>query len=136
MSRMKKSGISVGVKSRKPRTTDPDARIAMVEKQIERLETLNASRRELIAKTEEKLNQRKEALHKSEDMLENARAKRERIVHFKERRAMSKEERAAQRAEEKAKINKLLEALRATGIGVDEMIEKLSAKESAAEEDI
>ena len=65
---------------RRPRTTDPDARIALVDKQIQRLETLNANRRELIAKTEEKLNQRKEALCKSEAMLENARAKRERIV--------------------------------------------------------
>lgn len=71
--------------SARARTTDPDARIAMVEKQIERLETLNASRRELIAKTEEKLNQRKEALRKSEAMLEAARAKRERIIEYKER---------------------------------------------------
>ena len=46
-----------------------DARIALVDKQIQRLETLNANRRELIAKTEEKLNQRKEALCKSEAML-------------------------------------------------------------------
>lgn len=136
MPRIKKDGSSVEIKARKPRTTDPDARIALVDGQIQRLEVLNDNRRRLIWQTEKKLNERKDALHRSEIALQNAREKRERIVALKERGSMTKEERAAQRAEEKAKINKLLEALKATGIGVDEMIEKLSAKESAAEEDI
>lgn len=136
MPRIKKDGSPVEIKARKPRTTDPDARIALVDGQIQRLEVLNDNRRRLIWQTEKKLNERKDALHRSEIALQNAREKRERIVALKERGSMTKEERAAQRAEEKAKINKLLEALKATGIGVDEMIEKLSAKESAAEEDI
>ena len=74
MPRPKKNTTAAStVQHRRPRTTDPDARIALVDKQIQRLETLNENRRELIAKTEEKLNQRKDALCKSEAMLENAR---------------------------------------------------------------
>ena len=126
MPRAKKNASVVAAPvQRRRRTTDPDARIAMVEKQIERLETLNASRRELIAKTEEKLNQRKEALRKSEAMLEAARAKRERIIEYKERSAMSKAEKAALRAEEKAKVSALMDALKKKGITLDDIIQEL-----------
>lgn len=130
MPRIKKDGTPVEIKARKPRTTDPDARIALVDVQIQRLEKLNESRRELISQTEKKLNERKEALNKSEIALQNAREKRERIVAFKERGAMTKEERAARRASEKAKITELLEAMKATGISLDDLISKLTVRES------
>ena len=128
MPRIKKDGTPVEIKARKPRTTDPDARIALVDVQIQRLEKLNESRRELIS--QKKLNERKEALNKSEIALQNAREKRERIVAFKERGAMTKEERAARRASEKAKITELLEAMKATGISLDDLISKLTVRES------
>lgn len=114
---------------RRPRTTDPDARIALADKQIQRLEALNENRRELIAKTEEKLNQRKTALSKSEAMLENVRAKRERIIAFKERAAMSKAEKAAYRAEERAKMAALMDALKKKGISLDDIIQELDKSE-------
>lgn len=135
MPRIKKDGSPVETKVRKPRTTDPDARIALVDEQIHRLEKLNESRRELIAQTEKKLNERKEALNKSEIALQNAREKRERIVAFKERSAMTKEERAARRTAEKAKIAELLDVMKTTGISMDDLIERLTVGKSATEED-
>ena len=130
MPRPKKNATAAStVQHRRPRTTDPDARIALVDKQIQRLETLNANRRELIAKTEEKLNQRKDALCKSEAMLENARAKRERIVAFKERSSMTKAEKAAMRAEERAKMTALMDALKKKGISLDDIIQELDKSE-------
>lgn len=135
MPRIKKDGTPVEIKARKPRTTDPDARIALVDVQIQRLEKLNESRRELIAQTEKKLNERKEALNKSEIALQNAREKRERIVAFKERGAMTKEERAARRTAEKAKIAELLDVMKTTGISMDDLIERLTVGKSATEED-
>lgn len=135
MPRIKKDGSPVETKVRKPRTTDPDARITLVDEQIHRLEKLNESRRELIAQTEKKLNERKEALNKSEIALQNAREKRERIVVFKERSAMTKEERAARRTAEKAKIAELLDVMKTTGISMDDLIERLTVGKSATEED-
>ena len=43
---------------------------------------------------------------------------------------MTKEERAARRASEKAKITELLEAMKATGISLDDLISKLTVRES------
>ena len=83
----------------------------------------------MIAKTEEKLNQRKDALCKSEAMLENARAKRERIVAFKERSSMTKAEKAAMRAEERAKMTALMDALKKKGISLDDIIQELDKSE-------
>ena len=130
MPRIKKDGSPVEIKARKPRTTDPDARIALVDGQIQRLEVLNDNRRRLIWQTEKKLKERKDALHRSEIALQNAREKRERIVALKERGSMTKEERAARRAAEKAKMTELLEAMKATGISMDDLIAKLTVRES------
>ena len=49
----------------------------MADEKIQRLEKLNEERRELIAKTEAKLNDRKESLAKSEAELEKVKARRD-----------------------------------------------------------
>lgn len=129
MPRPKKNTTAAStVQHRRPRTTDPDARIALVDKPDSAFGNAQATAR-IVAKTEEKLNQRKDALCKSEAMLENARAKRERIVAFKERSSMTKAEKAAMRAEERAKMTALMDALKKKGISLDDIIQELDKSE-------
>ena len=73
-------------KARKPRTVDPDQRLALVDKQIERFSNLAASREELLQKTEALAAERREALEKTNAKLKALQEKRARIVSLKERR--------------------------------------------------
>jgi len=73
-------------KTRKPRTVDPDQRLALVDVQIERFSRLCAEREELLKKTEALAAERREALEKTEEKLKTLQEKRARIVSLKERR--------------------------------------------------
>ncbi|MDD3409531.1 MAG: hypothetical protein PHY12_01845 [Eubacteriales bacterium] len=99
-------------------------RIAMAEKQIERLNKLNASREALVAKTQKTLDERKEALEKSRAMLAKQIAKKERLTE----NVMSSEEKAVRKAEKKAEAEKLamLNALlKEKGKSIDELLAEI-----------
>ncbi len=115
-------------KTRKPRTTDPDERIALVDKRIEELNKTIADRRELIAKTEVTQNQRRDALQKNEEMLSDAQAKRARIVASKEAGGTKALNRQT-KAEEKAKMAALLEAIKASGKSLDDVLAEFAGDE-------
>lgn len=115
-------------KQRKPRTTDPDERIALVDKRIAEMEQTIADRRDLIGKTEITLNQRREALAKTEEMLAAAQAKRERIVGSKKAGSIKAYNRQV-KAEEKAKMEAILEALKASGKSLDDVLAAISGME-------
>ena len=78
--------MAVEKKARKPRTVDPDQRLALVDAQIDRFEKLSASREDLLQKTEALAAERREALEKTNAKLQALREKRARIVSLKERR--------------------------------------------------
>jgi len=109
------------VKTRKPRTTDLDERLAMANSAIERLEKLNAERRELIAKTRAKLEQRENALVKSEAQLQTVLKKRERILKQKNRPVSQREAKAA----EKAQVQALMDAIKKSGKSIEEVLSSL-----------
>ena len=78
-----------------------DERIALTDQKIKRLTKLNASRIELIAQTEAKLEERKAALAKSQEALQKEEGKKARLLAAKEKHAkaakpkLSAEERSA-----------------------------------------
>lgn len=98
-------------------------RIAMAEKQIARLEKLNASRRDLIARSEEKLNQRKAALARTEAELQKELDKKERLIQLE-----TDPQGKARRREERAQINELAAAIKASGKSIGEILEALKAQ--------
>ena len=100
----RKAKKPVEVKTRK-QYPDRATRIAMADEKIQRLEKLNEERRQLIAKTEAKLNDRKESLTKSEAELEKVKARRERMIAMQDRPAASESRKA--RSAEKAELEKL-----------------------------
>ena len=103
---------------------DRDTRIEMADKKIAQLEKLNADRRDLIEKTETKLNERKEALMKSEEMLKKVIARRNKLIAAKERPIDSEAARAL-KAEEKAQIEMLKAKLREKGMSMEDIINSL-----------
>lgn len=118
--------------ARKPYPTH-DERISLADRQIERLSLLNANREALIKKTEEKLAQRKAALEKSALALEKVVAKKARVIEQKEKSLLSGAEKAAAKQaaklEEKLKMSKLMDALKASGKSLDELLEDLTGKD-------
>ncbi len=115
-------------KTRKQRTTDPDERIALVDKRIDELEKTIADRRALIAKTETVLDQRRDALVKTEEMLASAQAKKQRIVGSKEAGSIKAYNRQV-KATEKAKVSELMEMLKASGKSLDDVLAVLKDEE-------
>lgn len=124
-------------KTRKPYPTTAE-RIAMADKQVERLTKLNASRTVLVEKTAALLAERQDALAKSTNALEKAVAKKERLVVAQSKppkapkEKLSPEERkarmAAGRAAKKAETEKyaaIIAALKESGKSVDELLAEL-----------
>ena len=118
----RKAKNPVEVKTRK-QYPDRATRIAMADEKIQRLEKLNEDRRELIAKTEVKLNDRKESLTKSEAELEKVKARRERMIAMQDRPAASESRKA--RSAEKAELEKLRALLAEKGVTAEELLAKL-----------
>lgn len=104
---------------------DRDTRIAMADKKITELEALNKSRRELIEKTEAKLNERKEMLAKSEKMLASVIARRNKLIAAKERPAVGSEAAKAMKAAEKAQMDQLKAIMKEKGITIEDVIKAL-----------
>lgn len=123
MSRKAKQAEIVERKTRK-QYPDRDTRIVMADEKIERLTKLNAERRELIEKTEAKLNERKAALEKSEAMLQKVINRREKLIAAKEAPAGSPAARA-QKAAEKAQFDELKARLKAQGKTLDDLMNML-----------
>ncbi len=98
----------------------------MAEKQIARLEKLNASREALIAQTEQTLAQRKAALEKSHAALQNALKKREKLTQ----RINTPSAKAARRvaASQSRQLKELTEALKSKGKTLDELLNELRSK--------
>ena len=118
----RKAKNPVEVKTRK-QYPDRATRIAMADEKIQRLEKLNEERRQLIAKTEAKLNDRKESLTKSEAELEKVKARRERMIAMQDRPAASESRKA--RSAEKAELEKLRALLAEKGVTAEELLAKL-----------
>ena len=121
----RKAKNPVEVKTRK-QYPDRATRIAMADEKIQRLEKLNEERRQLIAKTEAKLNDRKESLTKSEAELEKVKARRERMIAppgADDRPAASESRKA--RSAEKAELEKLRALLAEKGVTAEELLAKL-----------
>lgn len=123
MPKKAKSSEIVEKKARK-QYPDRDTRIAMADEKIERLTKLNEDRRDLIEKTEAKLNERKAALAKSEAMLKKVISRREKLLAAKEAPAGSPAARA-QRAAEKAQFDELKARLKAQGKTLDDLMNLL-----------
>lgn len=115
------SDMNTAKKARKA-YPDRDERIAMAEEKIAQLEKLNAERRELIAKTEAKLNARKAALANTEDQLAKAIARRDKLIAAKNRPAAGV--RAAKSAE-KNQIEQLKAKLAAQGKSLEDLLNSL-----------
>lgn len=111
---------------KKARKAYPDraTRIVMADAKIERLERLNAERRELIEKTEAKLNVRKAALAKSEAELARIKARRVKLEENKNRPARTGASRNINAAE-KAQFDQLKALLESKGQTVDDLIKSL-----------
>lgn len=106
-------------KARKP-YPDRDTRISMADEKIKRLEKINAERRDLIEKTETKLNERKAALAKSEEQLAKVIARREKLAD-----ADNKQPRFSNRAAkaaEKAQIDEIKAKLAAQGKTLEDIL--------------
>lgn len=104
---------------------DRDTRIEMANKKIDELEKLNASRRELIEKTEAKLNERKAMLAKSEEMLASVISRRNKLMAAKERPVAGSEAAKAQKAAEKAQFDQLKALMKEKGISFEDVIKSL-----------
>lgn len=123
MPRNAKSQKNVEKKPRK-QYPDRDTRITMADEKIERLTKLNEERRELIEKTEAKLNERKAALAKSEETLQKVIARRDKLIAAKEAPAGSPAARA-QKVAEKAKFDEIKAILKAQGKTLDDLMNML-----------
>lgn len=112
------------IKQRKPYPGRKE-RIAMAEKDIERLEKLNESRRELIEKSEKKLEERKTALARTEAELAKEIAKRDKLIELENNPGgAAKERRKAQNAQ----MKELAELVRASGKSVEEVLAALKGE--------
>lgn len=111
-------------KKQRKQYPDRDTRIAMADEKIERLTKLNDERRDLIEKTEAKLNERKAALEKSEAMLKKVINRREKLIAAKEAPAGSPAARA-QKAAEKAQFDELKAKLKAQGKTLEDLMNML-----------
>ena len=123
----------------------PEERIAMADKQIERLTALRSSREALVAKTESLLSERQKALASCATALEKAEAKKARLIALKDKpvkepaEKLSPEERKARRASslvkaraakkaEKEKYDAVVAAIQASGKTLDEFIAEMNAE--------
>lgn len=116
-------------KARKPRTVDPDQRLALVDVQIERFTRLSAEREELLKKAELLAAERRESLEKTNAKLQALQEKRARIVSLKERRAnkASGVRKNSSKQNELAELAALKQILAEKGLTLDDvkgMIEK------------
>ena len=105
-------------KTRKPYPNRTE-RIAAAGKDIARLEALNAARRELIAKSEKKLEERKAALARTEAQLAKVIAKKKRLVELEENPTGAAK---ARRTAQKAQMKELAAAIKASGKSLDEIL--------------
>ena len=112
-------------KQRKPYPA-VDERLAMAEKQIDRLQKLNASREALIAQTEQTLQQRKDALSKSQAALESALNKRAKLTQRLNTPSAKADRRAA--ASQSRQLKELTEALKSKGKTLEELLAELKSK--------
>jgi len=113
---------TASVKKERKAYPDRDTRIAMAEEKIAQLEKLNAERRELIAKTEAKLNARKAALANTEEQLAKAVARRDKLIAAKNRPAAGSR---AVKTAEKNQIEMLKAKLAAQGKTLEELLNSL-----------
>ena len=104
-------------KTRKPYPSR-EQRLAMAEEEILHWEKLNAERRDLIEKTEKKLEERKDALAKGEYALEKAHVKRDRIYS-------NLDKPTAPIKTVNKQYQELLAALQANGKSIDDLIADL-----------
>ena len=102
---------------RKPYPTRED-RIFKADEDILRQERLNSERRSLIEKTEIILNQRKKNLLNGERTLDAIKMRRLRLINLTDKHTPKS-------AEEKAQYRQVLSYLKANGMTVDELIQKL-----------
>lgn len=113
---------TASVKKERKAYPDRDTRIAMAEEKIAQLEKLNAERRELIAKTEAKLNARKAALANTEEQLAKAVARRDKLIAAKNRPAAGAR---AVKSAEKNQIEQLKAKLAAQGKSLEDLLNSL-----------
>ncbi|MEG2604868.1 MAG: hypothetical protein RSB91_08005 [Clostridia bacterium] len=111
-------------KTRKPYPSREE-RIVMADQQIARLTKLNQERQVLVDKTEAVLAGRKEALAKSAAAIEKAIARKERLSQNPEAKVTVRTSKKA----EKAQLNELMAAVKASGKSVEEFLS--ANKESA-----
>ncbi|MEG2316751.1 MAG: hypothetical protein RSC91_11050 [Clostridia bacterium] len=111
-------------KTRKPYPSREE-RIVMADQQIARLTKLNQERQVLVDKTEAVLAGRKEALAKSAAAIEKAIARKERLSQNPEAKVTVRTSKKA----EKAQLNELMAAVKASGKSVEEFLSAI--KESA-----
>ncbi|MEG0901643.1 MAG: hypothetical protein RSG96_05955 [Clostridia bacterium] len=111
-------------KTRKPYPSREE-RIVMADQQIARLTKLNQERQVLVDKTEAVLAGRKEALAKSAAAIEKATALKERLSQNPEAKITVRTSKKA----EKAQLNELMAAVKASGKSVEEFLSAI--KESA-----
>lgn len=103
-----------------------EERLVMVNEKIQHLEKLNSEREELIAKTEATLNERKEALRKSREQLQKALTRRERLTNIKHKPVDAAAR--AEKAAEKKSLEALLNAMKAKGLSIDDVMASLNDK--------
>lgn len=117
--------VTLVTKKARKQYPDRDERIVMANDKIEKLEKLNAERRELIEKTEAKLNERKAALAKSEEMLRKIYVRRDKLIAAKERPEAGSEAARVMKAAEKAQFEQLKALLKSKGMTMDDFISTL-----------
>lgn len=110
-------------KTRKPRTVDPDERLALVNAQIERFSRLAEERAALLEKTESIAAERREALKKTNEKLQALKEKRDRILSLKERRAAKAAgvRRSTPKQSELAELAAVKQLLAAKGMTMDDL---------------
>jgi len=111
-------------KPRKPRTTDTEERLQMVDKKIAQLQRLLVTRKALIDKAAAVAAKREKALEKNKAELVFLQGKRERILRLQAKRESQMLRNASR--EERAEVEALLEALKASGKKPAEVIANLN----------
>ena len=115
---------------RRPRTTDPDARIALADKQIQRLEALNENRRELIAKNGRKIEPAQNSIEQVGSHVRKC-ARPSVSVSSLSKNALlcQKRKKPLIVLKKRAKMAALMDALKKKGISLDDIIQELDKSE-------
>lgn len=103
-----------------------EERLEMVNAKIQHLEKLNSEREELIAKTENTLNERKAALKKSQVQLQKCLSRRDRLNNLKSKTTNASAR--AEKAAEKKSIEALLNTMKAKGLSIEDVVASLNEK--------